>query len=268
MKTASIYQPLQPYVNAGSGLVRYRELPPAPSLRPYLACYWRLQSTESLEQPFQYLAVADACIDVLIETSDVEQGFLIGMQAQFTNFDLGRRFDYLGIRFLPTAFTQLYNVAACELSNRSFGLAEVAPELALFLAQHLQDESSDGQIQTLLDAYFTHLLAGLQPELDPRFAEALALVMGAENELKFERGLGTGFSARQLRRWFEHYVGDSAKTLNRIVRFQRILEQTPNVEHLRREKNYLELGYYDQAHFCKEFKQLYGLSPRQAFLED
>ena len=80
-----------------------------------------------------------------------------------------------------------------------------------------------------------------------------------------ERDLNTGISARQLRRLFEFYIGDTAKTFSKVVRFQNILKSKPSSQSLRQNKLFFDSGYYDQSHFIKEFKNFYGVTPSKAF---
>ena len=83
--------------------------------------------------------------------------------------------------------------------------------------------------------------------------------------LNVETDLNTGISPRQLRRLFEFYIGDSAKTFSQVVRFQNILRAKPSSQSLRQNKLFFDVGYYDQAHFVKEFKNFYGVTPSKAF---
>jgi transcriptional regulator GlxA family with amidase domain len=80
-----------------------------------------------------------------------------------------------------------------------------------------------------------------------------------------EKELDTGLSARQLRRLFDFYIGDTAKTFAKVVRFQNILNAKPSTQSLRQNKLFFDAGYYDQAHFIKEFKNFYGVTPSKAF---
>ncbi|MEM6633013.1 MAG: helix-turn-helix domain-containing protein, partial [Bacteroidota bacterium] len=78
------------------------------------------------------------------------------------------------------------------------------------------------------------------------------------------KDLDIGLSPRQLRRYFQFYIGDSPKSFCKIVRFQTLLKAKPSRESLRKNKLFFDLGYYDQAHFVKEFKHLYGKTPTEA----
>jgi len=66
-----------------------------------------------------------------------------------------------------------------------------------------------------------------------------------------------------LERQFRAHVGLTPKQFLRTMRFQYLLkciQQTPDTSLTRLA---YETGYYDQAHFIHEFKQLAGITPTQ-----
>ncbi|HYH56944.1 MAG TPA: helix-turn-helix domain-containing protein, partial [Anseongella sp.] len=79
-----------------------------------------------------------------------------------------------------------------------------------------------------------------------------------------EKDLDTGVSPRQLRRLFQYYIGDTAKAFSNVIRFQGILRAETAAKAENRRLFY-QAGYYDQAHFIKEFRNFYGVPPGQAF---
>jgi methylphosphotriester-DNA--protein-cysteine methyltransferase len=117
----------------------------------------------------------------------------------------------------------------------------------------------------LFDDYFTALISKATFDDDPRFYKALAVILKNSGVLNIEKDLDTGISARQLRRLFEFYIGDSAKTFSKVVRFQNILRAKPSQQSLRENKLFYDNGYFDQAHFIKDFKNFYGVTPGKAF---
>ena len=76
-------------------------------------------------------------------------------------------------------------------------------------------------------------------------------------------GPAAGVSERHLRRIFQQYIGETPKTFARIVRFQKLLQTSCSAKSLPVERRYHDFGYYDQAHFIKEFKRFYGSTPGQ-----
>ena len=122
-----------------------------------------------------------------------------------------------------------------------------------------------GQIQKTFDSYFINLIENTTFDNDSRLYNAIEKILQEFGVLNIEQDLNTGISQRQLRRLFEFYIGDTAKTFAKVVRFQNILRAKPSSQSLRQNKLFFDVGYYDQAHFIKEFKNFYGVTPSKAF---
>lgn len=261
-----LYTPIQPTVRqTAEQQVSYREFLPCAELQPFVYCYWRLHTAQPLAEPFYYRVVADGCIDVFFELRSTHENFVMGFCKKYTEFPLANDFDYVGIRFLPTVFPQIFKVNAADISDRFEALDAVAPELAQFIAENFHSELSEQKICGFFDAYLTQRIARADLDFDGRLYEALEVILQKQGMLNVETDLKTGFSPRQLRRVFEFYIGDTAKTFSKVVRFQHILRAKPSVQSLRQNKLFFDAGYYDQAHFIKEFKNFYGVTPSKAF---
>jgi AraC-like DNA-binding protein len=260
-----LYIPVQPTVKQSAAKVSYQEFAPDSALQGIIYCYWRLHTISPLDEPFVYRVVADGCIDIFFELHNPSENFAMGFCKRNTEFPLENSFNYVGVRFLPTMFPQLFKINAAELSNRFESLDIVVPETANFIASAFGADLSFPETKARLDDYFLNMLKDIVFNPDPRFYQALSIILENYGVLNIEKDLDTGLSPRQLRRLFEYYIGDSAKTFSQVVRFQNILRAKPSQESLRENKLFYESGYYDQAHFIKEFKNLYGVTPGKAF---
>lgn len=259
------YRPVQPTVTASDGPVVYKESMPDHRLRDMIYCYWQLQTTQPLENSFHYKVVADGCIDIFFEPGKPEESFVMGFCKQYTDFPLGHIFHYVGIRFLPAMFPQLFRIPADVLSNRFESLDQVVPDLATWIAEGFTATSKMPEIKARLDTYFLQRAVGNDFQPDARLYEAVVRILSSKGMIAVETGLDTGLSPRQLRRLFAYYIGDSPKTFSKVIRFQQLLHAQPTAKSLREEKLFFDAGYYDQAHFIKDFKHLYGVTPAKAF---
>lgn len=189
----------------------------------------------------------------------------MGFCKKYTEFPLENSFHYVGTRFLPTMFPQLFKVNASTISNKFEELSNVLPETATFIASRFHKDMSSADIATLFDQWFIRILSTVEIDEDNRLYEAIGIILGNYGVLNVETALDTGLSARQLRRLFEFYIGDTPKTFSKVVRFQNILRAKPSSQSLRQNKLFFDAGYYDQAHFIKEFRNFYGVTPSKAF---
>jgi AraC-like DNA-binding protein len=260
-----LYQPVQPTVKQSADQVTYTECLPDPRLQGCIYCYWELKTSAPLSKSFVYRVVADGCIDIFFELQRPQDNFVMGFCKTYTEFPLGDAFHYVGVRFLPTMFPQLFRVNASELSDRFERLENVVPKLAAFIAEHFAQPLTTAQIPSTLDSYFVQRMETTTFDYDSRLYQAIDKILHTCGVLNIEQDLDTGISQRQLRRLFEYYVGDTAKTFAKVVRFQNILRAKPSSQSLRQNKLFFDVGYYDQAHFIKEFKHFYGVTPSKAF---
>lgn len=259
-----LYTPIQPTVKLSDGSVTYAELFPDIRLQKYIYCYWQFKTAEPLTEKYSHLIVADGCIDIFFELNNPQENFVMGFCKKYTEFPLDNTFHYIGVRFLPTMFPQLFKVNAAELSNRFENLSSVVPHTATFIADSFSINQDTNEIKHLFDNYFTELISKIKFDHDNRLYEAIHIILENFGVLNVETDLNTGISPRQLRRLFEHYVGDTAKAFSKVVRFQNILRAKPSTQSLRKNKLFYDAGYHDQAHFIKEFKNFYGVTPSKA----
>lgn len=257
-----LYQPVQPAVIGTNGSIVYHELPADEKLQEFIYCYWQLQTTQKLENPFCYRVVADGCIDIFLELENPNESYVMGFATRFTEFTLSRSFNYVGIRFLPTAFSQLFRMTASELTDRFESLDSVVPEVAAFISQRFHPALSFQELKLALDRYFLNHIRHVNIKMDPRISRALQTILINHGDLQLSSDMEPGLSQRQLRRLFNREIGGTVKTFSRIIRFQYILNSAKASQNVPR-GHFFDAGYYDQSHFIKEFNQLYGKTPSE-----
>ena len=259
------YKPIQPTVKAENGKITYKEVRPTKEIENFVYCFWQLKTQKQLNQPFVYRVVSDGCIDIFFDHCKPAENFIMGFCRKYTEFPIGQSFDYIGIRFLPSAFPLLFGINAKTLSNQSQELKQIIPELSDWIASDIKSLQSFEKITQLLTKKITKLTVNQDFQFDHRFFNALNLIFQKNGFLDTEKELNIGISPRQLRRIFNFYIGTTAKTFSNVVRFQHILNAKPSRQSLKENKLYFDVGFFDQAHFIKNFKSFYGVTPSEAF---
>lgn len=259
------YFPIQPTVKQSVDHVIYSEFLPDIKLQNLIYCYWQLKTEKPLSKPFIYSVVADGCIDIFFELDNAKESYVMGFCKKFIEFPLDNTFNYIGIRFLPTMFPQLFKINAKEFSNKFVNLEQVNPNTSHFIGNNLSADLSKSEIKSILDNYFIDLVSITTFDFDSRLYEAIQIILKKFGVVDISKDLNTGISSRQLRRLFEYYIGDTPKTFSKVVRFQNILRAKPSSQSLRQNKLFYDAGFYDQAHFIKDFSNFYGVTPCKAF---
>lgn len=256
-----LYQPLQPTVQPGKRGIRYIEREPDLRLQELIYCYWELKTTHPLKKAFSYNVVADGCIDIFFDANNPSGNYLMGLTTTCTEFPVGTDFHFVGIRFLPAAFPQLFRLDASLITNRFEHLGNVVPGISSFISVSFDEHRTLHQIKSLLDFYFLNLLQKNETTPDYRISQALDIILKSGGNLTLKKDLNISLSSRHLRRLFKTYIGGGVKTFSKIVRFQNVLKTSATSGNLQGIHPVFEAGYYDQAHFIKEFKTFYGTTP-------
>ncbi|WP_108803907.1 helix-turn-helix domain-containing protein [Aquimarina sp. Aq107] len=259
------YKPIQPTVKSEKGKIIYKEVQPDKKLENFVYCFWQLKTQKPLNQPFIYRVVSDGCIDIFFDHNQPNENFVMGFCKKYTEFPIGKTFDYIGIRFLPCAFPIIFGVDAKSLSNQSQELKYILPDISDWISSEIKPSVSYENIIEHLNEQLIHIIKKQNFELDQRFFNSLNLIFQKNGFLDTEKDLNTGLSSRQLRRIFNFHIGTTAKSFSNVVRFQHILNTKPSKQSLKENKLYFDVGFFDQAHFIKNFKTFYGVTPSEAF---
>ncbi|WP_347069332.1 helix-turn-helix domain-containing protein [Flavobacterium sp. WV_118_3] len=259
----ALYKPIQPTIQPTSDGVSYREFLPDTRLSAYIYCYWQLKTNQKLQDEFSYQVVADGCMDIYFEPDNPSEAYISGFNAHCTEFPLGKTFHYIGIRFYPAMFPLLFQIDASELSYRYELLQLVLPEKANYFKMYFTPGQDTKTIKRQLDHYYLNRINRTVLQPDFRFFSAINNIFSKSGNLNLETELDAGISLRQLRRLSHYYLGDSTKTFCKVVRFQNAIRQHFD-SNSPTDYSFLDYGYYDQAHFIREFKSMYGRTPKNA----
>lgn len=169
--------------------------------------------------------------------------------------------DYFGIRLLPGALEQLCVISAGELGDHLVDFSDVSRQPAA-IEKICTQHSFENQIALFLNAFpdFTERQAKTRQEeiclaiLDCLYRfEGNCTMSRLENELCYSR--------QHLSRVFKGFTGMEIKQLSMILRFQSSLHKLNQGDGGSLASLSAAKGYYDQAHFQKEFLKFSGITP-------
>jgi AraC-like DNA-binding protein len=166
-----------------------------------------------------------------------------------------------GIRFRPAGFQPFLGAPVAALTDRRVPVAQVFGADGDRLVARLLAARDQGRRVARAEAF---LLARL-PTPDP----SVALVNRVVDQIMADREITrvgdvadrAGVGTRRLQRLFASYVGVSPKWVIRRARLHEAVERLDAGDHVDLAFLARELGYFDQAHFARDFRDAVGRPP-------
>ena len=169
------------------------------------------------------------------------------------------------IRFSPGAFSAVFKIPSVEIPARGIELSLVLPQEKLERIKDAVASKCPGE--TLLRMCEGWGGGFCQSQKEQKLAnEVVQLIWSNRGALRIKNlEQETLYSARRLQEVVTRQVGIGPKQLCRQTRFQNALKliTSPKAEVYTQAEAAQILGYSDQAHYNREFKEFSGVSPCQ-----
>jgi AraC-like DNA-binding protein len=241
-------------LDPASGPVQLQRYLPSAALAPLVEHFWTVRwdlrgqppfTSESLPYPSVHLVLADG------------SWALTGVPTRRFKRTLHGAGGVFGIKFSPGGFRPFLGSSVAGLTNRTQDALGIVP----FAAELPRDQSQlDGALVKTTEAVLRQAL----PPLDPRVTQVRGLVEAIADDCTIVRVeqvvQRSGLSLRALQRLFREYVGVSPKWVIQRYRLFEAAERLAQGDTDGAEIA-LALGYFDQAHFIRDFKAMVGQSP-------
>jgi AraC-like DNA-binding protein len=241
-----------------AGAFRHERVAPCAGLAGLVEHYWFVGWDTQGHPPQQQETLPHPNVHLVVEHDT--DGVYGVHTARYTKQLAGQGFAF-GIKFRPGGFRPFLGHAVADIADQRLPLASVFGPAGDAFARQVRACAAPGAMAAAAQAF---LLARLPPP-DPDAARAAALVaaIGGDPALLTVEALAeqAGINRRALQRLFQQYVGVGPKWVIKRYRMHEAVAQlqagaAPELAQLA-----LGLGYYDQAHFIKEFTALVGKPP-------
>lgn len=179
-----------------------------------------------------------------------------GVRSSFYVKDAVPWAEAVGVQFSPGVSESLFGVRADELVQRHTRLEDLWGREAELAREQIGEVDNPVERLECLESILLHRLSKNRI-LNPAVSASIELLKKQHTVREIvER---SGYSHRHFIDLFKRYVGLPPKSYARIVRFKQALRQIPS------ERSWVSIalnaGYSDQAHFCRDFVKMTGLTP-------
>jgi AraC-like DNA-binding protein len=239
---------------------RYAEAAPAPPLRAHFLCLWTHRIPE--DHTATIAVVPDGCVDLLWHEGGLA---VVGPDVTAAHPDLRPGTTVLGLRFRPGVAARWLGLPLDEIVGSAVGLPDIWGPRAVEMTDRLAEIASVEEQAVLLQRMLVRMAASIEtPNREAAVMfETLQGTAGGEGAglMRLRRSLE--LSERTLRRRCHHLFGYGPKTLDRILRFQKVLSAARRKESAGLAALAYATGYADQAHLSREIHALSGMTARE-----
>lgn len=255
--------------------MQHKNFLPSDTLKPYVKYYWTCTTDKDVALEVMY---PSGYVELSIEISNGntvrqfgDRSVKIPSLEVLGHFNIPTRATvtkgtaHLITRFYPYASSLFFPDHISNFTNDSIDLSDILrKESTEFYNRLMEQNSIDRKIKTLEAFLIQRLVRNEKNHKTLKLVEQICNHVYRDGESFNMVNLAShyGFSERYIQKLFLDWVGLSPKSFFSIQRFNKSLELVRSSA-APLTSVALECGYYDQAHFIKEFKSYTGLTPSQ-----
>jgi AraC-like DNA-binding protein len=239
-----------------------RRTPPAPDLARLIERHWVVRWDLGDRPPHRQEVVTHPCVNLVFEPHGAA---VFGVQRRRDSRLLRGRGWAVGVKFRPGGFSGFLGRPVHELTDRAVPLADVFGDDGARLAADAAAQPDDEPAAKIALAE-----AFLRARMPPPDAEVELVLAVVADMLDVPPGATVqeiarrhAVSTRTLQRLFRRHVGVGPKWVLRRHRLQEAAEQLAAGERRDWTRLALDLGYFDHAHFIRDFRAVVGRSPAE-----
>ena len=205
--------------------------------------------------------------DTLKEKQACVEAWFSGMHTEYLTISSDNESEMLVITFKPGASFPFIKQSIDSFNNKVVHAKTVFGEDVLdFRKDIIKEEDEDQKIEIAKNWLKSKLNeVSFEGEIIKQF---VSQIQNSSESINFKKlAEKSGYSQKQFIHLFKKYVGLTPKQFHRIVRFNEILNAIFEKEKVDWAFVASEFGYYDQAHFIKDFQAFSGHNPKQ-YIDD
>jgi AraC-like DNA-binding protein len=188
---------------------------------------------------------------------------LCGLKERFVHVEVAAGFGVMGVVFHPHSARQVIGIPLNEFRGLNIPLSDWLGQAGKELEERIFRSGCHHDRIAILEAFLLGRLA--EPTCDQRrIAGCIRSITRAPSVVSLkELATMACLSERQFERSFAAVAGTSPKQYQRIARLNHAIGLAGRNRSENLTSIALSSGYYDQAHFNNEFREMTGLTPRQ-----
>lgn len=257
--------------------VKYLEFKPEKSLAKYIQLVWISESEFPEDHFVKVKILPDGIVEIVFHYRDPfitylangenfiqPKGFAISQMRRFIEIESNGKTGFVSVRFYPWGAHHFFKEPIENFLDDTIDIKYLWKDSETIL-DRLKITDTPDEKANLIQTFLLGKLNDNKKELY-KIDQAIKLIRKTKGQLSVEEVCEkTNLSYKQLEREFLTTVGATPKIFSRITRFLDLCHNLKDYENKNLTNLALDMGFYDQAHFIKEFKDFSGVTPKEYF---
>lgn len=200
-------------------------------------------------------------VEIVIDLHGDFPAIVVGAHSEYLVIDTASLQEIIGVHFRPGCARPFLPLPANELCNIEVALDDVCGVRSRGLRDRLLEAPTPDAKFAMLECFLMSSGAG---RLNRN--SVVAFAVGEFMQVPHIRTVADvtsqiGLSPRRFIQVFREEVGLTPKVFCRVRRFQEVLRRVQNRRRVSWADLAVECGYFDQAHFVRDFQAFSGINP-------
>jgi len=260
--------------------MKYQEFQLSNPLPHYIQTIWGMESECDEDAYPRSLIMPDGIVEIIFhyeqpyytwqdDTQFIQpENFAISMMRKFVEIGSSGKTGFISVRFYPWGAYHFFNEPIQNFLDKTLDASMLWGSESRMIIDKIKKHETIEQRFATLEEFLLEKLKQFQKD-EVRIDNVLKLIRQTKGTLSIESICAeTRFSKKQLERKFLSTVGTTPKVFSRITRFLNICQNLKEQKSQTLTQLTHDCGFYDQAHFIKDFKDFTGLSPKSFFSEN
>jgi AraC-like DNA-binding protein len=237
-----------------------RRSPPAADLAHLIERHWVVRWDLGDRPPYRQEVVTHPCVNLVFEP---RRAGVFGVHRRRDARVLSGSGWAVGVKFRPGGFSGFLGRPVHEITDRALALHDVFGAAGDALKREAAGQPEPAGKIALAEAFLRARMPPPDPEVELVQAVVVDMLEVDPGSTVAEIARRHAVSTRTLQRLFRRHVGVGPKWVLRRYRLQEAAEQLAAGERSDWTRLALDLGYFDHAHFIRDFRAVVGRSPAE-----
>jgi AraC-like DNA-binding protein len=239
---------------------------------------WLAESESSTDNYPKEKILPDGIVEIVFHFADpfitynfrgekVKQpkGFAISQMKNFIEIESDGPIGFISVRLYPWGAHHFFDTPISSFLDDTINIELLWPKDFQNILQAIQGIDNHKRIK-IIQNFLEEQLKKYKKETK-EMDSVIKLIRESKGNYTIEElCIQLHIHHKKLERGFLNTIGTTPKVFFKTTRFLHLCHHLKDYENLTMTQLALQLGYYDQAHFIKDFKAFSGITPKEYFI--